>query len=153
MLCRARRNRMPDRQDKAAKPQLELGGATKNPHAAALSSLGASKGGKMRAENLTPKERSDIAKHAAAVRWSKPGGMELRPEELPRALCGSPDHPLRIGEVEMPCYVLEDGTRLLAQRGLQSGLGMSTSGGSGGAHRLARFVGSLEAKGLNAKGL
>lgn len=38
--------------------------------------------------------------------------------------------------------------RVLVQRGLQIGIGMSTSGGSGGAHRLARFVESLEAKGL-----
>jgi hypothetical protein len=43
----------------------------KNPAAVALSKLGASKGGKARAESLTPKQRSKIAKKAAKARWSK----------------------------------------------------------------------------------
>lgn len=41
----------------------------KNPHAQALSALGASKGGKARAENLSAKKRSQIAKKAAKARW------------------------------------------------------------------------------------
>jgi hypothetical protein len=41
----------------------------KNPAAVALSKLGASKGGKARAESLTPKQRSKIAKKAAKARW------------------------------------------------------------------------------------
>lgn len=41
----------------------------KNPHAQALSALGASKGGKARAESLTAKQRSKIAKKAAKARW------------------------------------------------------------------------------------
>jgi len=43
----------------------------KNPAAVALSKLGASKGGKARAESLTPKQRSKIAKKAAKARWKK----------------------------------------------------------------------------------
>jgi hypothetical protein len=43
----------------------------KNPHAVAMSKLGASKGGKARAESLTPKQRSKIAKKAARARWGK----------------------------------------------------------------------------------
>jgi hypothetical protein len=39
--------------------------------ASALSKLGASKGGEARAASLTPKERSDIAKKAAAARWDR----------------------------------------------------------------------------------
>lgn len=39
--------------------------------AAALSKLGASKGGKARAKKLTAKRRSKIARDAAAARWSK----------------------------------------------------------------------------------
>jgi len=35
---------------------------------------------------------------------------------------GSPDKPLRIGGVEIPCYVLEDGTRVLSGRGMQTAL-------------------------------
>jgi hypothetical protein len=43
----------------------------KNPHAVAMSKLGASKGGKARAESLTAKQRSKIAKKAAKARWGK----------------------------------------------------------------------------------
>jgi hypothetical protein len=41
----------------------------KNPHAQALSALGASKGGKARAANLSKKRRKEIAQKAAASRW------------------------------------------------------------------------------------
>lgn len=43
----------------------------KNPAAVALSKLGASKGGKARAEALSGRKRKMIAKKAAAVRWAK----------------------------------------------------------------------------------
>ena len=42
----------------------------KNPHAQALSALGASKGGKARAAKLSERKRKAIAKKAAAARWS-----------------------------------------------------------------------------------
>lgn len=44
----------------------------KNPAAVALGRLGASKGGQARAEKLSPKKRSLIAKRAALARWKKP---------------------------------------------------------------------------------
>ncbi len=43
----------------------------KNPAAVALGKLGASKGGKARAEKLTPEERKEIARKAAKARWAK----------------------------------------------------------------------------------
>jgi len=43
----------------------------KNPHAVALGRLGGLKGGKARAEKLTPEERKAIAKKAANRRWGK----------------------------------------------------------------------------------
>jgi hypothetical protein len=43
----------------------------KNPAAVALGRLGGLVGGKARAEKLTAKKRSDIAKKAAQARWSK----------------------------------------------------------------------------------
>lgn len=43
----------------------------KNPHAQALSKLGASKGGKARAESLSPAKRERIARLAALARWKK----------------------------------------------------------------------------------
>jgi hypothetical protein len=45
---------------------------TRNPAAVALSKLGASKGGKARAQSLSKKERADIAKKAARARWKRP---------------------------------------------------------------------------------
>jgi hypothetical protein len=41
----------------------------KNPYAVALGKLGGLKGGKARAESLSPKRRSEIAKRAAQARW------------------------------------------------------------------------------------
>lgn len=43
---------------------------TRNPAAVALSKLGASKGGKARAAKLTAAKRKEIAKRAAAKRWT-----------------------------------------------------------------------------------
>jgi len=43
----------------------------KNPNAVALGKLGGSKGGKMRAANLTPEERREIARKAVLARWAK----------------------------------------------------------------------------------
>lgn len=43
----------------------------KNPAAVALGKLGASKGGKARAEKLSAKKRTQIAKKAAETRWRK----------------------------------------------------------------------------------
>jgi hypothetical protein len=42
---------------------------TRNPAAVALSKLGASKGGKARAESLSARKRKAIAKKAAETRW------------------------------------------------------------------------------------
>ncbi len=97
-----------------------------------------SKGGDARARKLTPEQRREIAKKAAQSRWEK---------DVPQAVCGSPDHPLRIGDgenvVEIPCYVLEDGKRVLYQRAMVEALAMSRGtggGGAGGGDRLANFV-------------
>jgi len=49
-------------------PQPEEG---KNPHAVALGRLGGKKGGKARAEKLTPEQRKEMARRAAQARWSK----------------------------------------------------------------------------------
>jgi hypothetical protein len=44
---------------------------TRNPAAVALNKLGASKGGKARAEALSPAKRRAIARKAATARWRK----------------------------------------------------------------------------------
>jgi hypothetical protein len=92
------------------------------------------KGGFARAEALSPEERSDIAKKAALARWNRP---------MPKAT-----HTgfLDIAGLRIPVYVLEDGTRLISQRGLQTTIGMGTGGGTTGAHRIAKFVQRIEDK-------
>lgn len=90
------------------------------------------KGGYARAEKLTSEERREIAKMGAEARWSK---------DVAIATHGSPDHPLRIGNIEIPCFVLSDGRRVLHQRGMVGALGMSRGGSSkGGGDRLLHFV-------------
>lgn len=98
--------------------------------------MGRARGGSARAESLSPERRKEIAALGAAAK------REL--SQLPRATHGSEDHPLSIGEVKIPCYVLEDGRRILTRQGLQVGIGMSASGAiKAGEHRLALFASGL----------
>jgi hypothetical protein len=104
--------------------------------------------GKARARALTPAQRTEIARTAAMSRWADEG----KPQPV-LAKYGAPDRPLRIGDVEIPCYVLGDGTRLLAQRGLQAGIALSTGGGKSGARRIVELMESLAEKGIDVRGL
>jgi len=81
-------------------------------HAKALSELGAAKGGKARAESLTPEQRSEIARYAAQKRWGDKSG-------IPRATHGGA---LSIGDAIIPCYVLQSKQRILSTRGVMKGL-------------------------------
>lgn len=100
-----------------------------------------SEGGKARAKRLSPEQRSEIARAGAVAKWQKQG---IEANLTPAALCGSPDKPLRIANVEIPCYVLDDEnrTRVLVQRGVLTALGMrpGTGGQKGVGDRLANFV-------------
>ncbi|HJO74333.1 MAG TPA: P63C domain-containing protein [Rhodospirillales bacterium] len=75
-----------------------------------------SKGGKSRAKKLTAEERRNIARTAATARWAAV-------KNLPKA---THTGILRIGESEISCAVLSDGTRLLTQAGFLGALGRST---------------------------
>jgi hypothetical protein len=105
-------------------------------------------GGKKRAASLTPERRAEIARQAALTRWV---GEGKEPPAL--AHYGAPEKPLRIGDIEIPCYVLADGTRVLTQRGLQSGLGLSEGGGKDGARKLAVLMAHLDEKGIDTRDL
>lgn len=105
-----------------------------------LSGLGASKGGEARASRLTPERRSEIARKAVQARWRKEGAGRV-----PVVTFGSDDHPLRLGGIEIPCYVLDDGRRVLTQTGIIEGLDISHGGRSRhtdnqGPDRLYRFA-------------
>jgi P63C domain len=79
------------------------------------------KGGKARAAKLSAEERSDIAKRAAEARWGPSS-------EIPLATHGSADQPLMIGKAEITCFVLEDGRRVISQRGMNAALGRAEAG-------------------------
>lgn len=75
-----------------------------------------SMGGRARAKKLTPTERREIASTAAKARWENTAN-------LPKAThIGT----LNIGDTEIRCAVLSDGTRLLTQEGFLGALGRST---------------------------
>lgn len=96
-----------------------------------MAEAGKSRGGKARAAALAPEERQEIARRAALARWEG---------NLPEASFGSPDRPLRIGDLEISCFVLSDGRRVLTQGGMFRALGMSSGSGHRDGDRLASFV-------------
>lgn len=111
---------------------------------------GRARGGHARASKLTPEQRSEIARRGGTARHRDADDGQ----PVLQATHGSPDHPLRIGDAEIPCYVLEDGTRVLSQRGVQTGLGMSIGGSSRrGEQRMVVFVESLARKGIASNDL
>ncbi len=44
-------------------------------------------------------------------------------EQPLKIIAGAPDRPLKIGDIEIPCYVLEDETRVLSQNGFLQAIG------------------------------
>lgn len=91
------------------------------------------RGGKARAEALPADRRREIAQAAAAARWAN--------EPVLKATHESGDHPLIIGGKQIPCYVLEDGRRVLSLGGMVRAFDMSI-GGAGGRQgdRLVKFA-------------
>lgn len=51
-------------------------------------------------------------------------------EKILKATHGSPNNPLKIGDFDIPCYVLEDGTRVLSGRGMQQALALGQRHGT-----------------------
>jgi hypothetical protein len=85
---------------------------------ASMSEESKAKGGRARAESLTPEERSEIAKKGALARWRGA-------DEIPQAEYTGK---LTIGDMKFPCSVLSDGTRILTQSDFMQGMGMYYSG-------------------------
>lgn len=83
------------------------------------------KGGVTRAERLSPEERKAIASAGAQARWAK---ADPDRANLPRALYGAEDRPLRIGDMAIPCYVLDDDRRVLTAGGMQDALRIARGG-------------------------
>src|SRR5208283_5983543 len=69
---------------------------------------GKAKGGKARAEKLTPERRKEIAQQAAKERWAK-SGVESK------IFTTEYFSELKIGNAEFKVAVVEDGTRVLTR--------------------------------------
>ena len=97
---------------------------------------GKAKGGLARAAKLTPEQRKEIAQQGAAARWSSV------PHDIPKAICGAPDRPLKIGNIEIPAYVLEDERRVLVHRQMVAALDMKPGSAAAArtGDRLTKFV-------------
>lgn len=89
-----------------------------------LGRLGAAKGGRARANVLSPEERSDIARKAVQARWAKAGKIVAFAPTPPAEKAPNPAHgmpfsmfpgQLHMGPVALDCHVLNDGRRVLAQ--------------------------------------
>lgn len=85
---------------------------------------GKAKGGAARAQSLTPEERSEIAKKAASARWSNVKATH-RGEVI-------------IGDIRIPCAVLEDGRRILAENGVT--IALAEGGASGASKRIKKSI-------------
>lgn len=79
---------------------------------------GKAKGGIARAEALTSEEKKEIAQRAATARWDDTIEIAKRAGTL------------EIGDITIPCAVLEDGTRVLSERAITKAFG----GKRGGSH-------------------
>jgi hypothetical protein len=105
-----------------------------------LKAAAGTKGGRARAQILSPEERSEIAKLGAAARW---GNV---PSELTGTHPSSHPGELKVGNLAIPVFVLDDETRVISGRGFTAALGMKGRG-QGMARilthkRLKRFISS-----------
>lgn len=68
-------------------------------------------------------------------------------DKILQAKYGTPDKPLKIGEFEIQCYVLDNDQRVLVQSGLLKALGMSTGGSQKiGTRKIDEFIQSSTIK-------
>lgn len=92
---------------------------------------GRARGGKARAANMSPEERRESAMKAVAAK------KELA--SLPRA---THTGTLKISDIEIPCAVLEDGTRIFSENGITEALLGGRSGASKRLKKQAEEVGA-----------
>ncbi len=91
-----------------------------------------SQGGNKRAQSLTEGQRKEIASNAAKARW-KDGA------NLPKAEYRGE---ITIGDIKIPCAVLDDGTRIVSERGVRGVLG--ASGGNSYARKKVSSEGGAD---------
>lgn len=92
---------------------------------------GRAAGGRARAASLTARERSAISRKAAIDRWSG---------SVVPAVAGDADKPLTIGGVDIECYVLGDGTRVITTASFMRAIGRSPRGSGVADEHLPPFL-------------
>ena len=97
-------------------------------------------GGKARNEALTSEERSEIARRGAAARWKDRASAVTDPN-LPKA---THQGQMTVGDLNLDCYVLEDGRRVFHKRGMARSLGLKSEGGNA-------FLRSMTRKGIGSE--
>ncbi len=98
------------------------------------------KGALQLAKQMTKEERRNRARKAAMARWTKDGDEPIQQ--------ATHEGFLRIiGDLEISCYVLENGERIVSTRGMMKGLGRTWRGRKYAGTELPVF---LEAKNLKA---
>jgi hypothetical protein len=80
---------------------------------------GKAKGGYERAKSLSPERRREIAMKAVAAKRAR----AAEKQELSKLRAATHEGVLAIGDKEIPCFVLEDGTRVLSQAQFLEALG------------------------------
>jgi hypothetical protein len=97
----------------------------KNRAAAALGKIGGKKGGRVRADRLSPEQRRASASKAAAIRWAKPPAelMADHPRasgepqgDLPPSPFAKHKGELSLGGLPVDVYVLDNGDRVISLR-------------------------------------
>lgn len=102
---------------------------------------GKAAGGNARALSLSSERKREIALKGVLAKKQK--------AQLPKAICGNDDTPIRIGNIELQCYVLDDEQRILTLRGLQSSIGLSEGGGKDGARKIPAIMARLRTKNID----
>lgn len=93
------------------------------------------KAGLARAESLTAEQRTEIGKKAANARWSNQDNDAVKLATM--------EGVLKIGDVDIDCYMLKDGTRLIHKGGMAKTLGLKSEGGN-------VFLRTMNSKGLGS---
>lgn len=105
----------------------------KDPAAVEMGRRGGLRGGVARAEKLSPEQRSEIASMAARRRWDEAGTKDSLPRETHTG-------EIRIDDMTIECAVLNDGRRVLTQRGYSVALGRYKNPNRGSVAELPVFL-------------
>ncbi|MES2925364.1 MAG: P63C domain-containing protein [Pseudomonadota bacterium] len=82
---------------------------------------GRAKGGAARAAKLTKEQRSAIARKGGLARHANKSDEPKLPHAVYKGI-------LKVAEMEIPCFVLDDGRRVISGRGMTTAIGMKGRG-------------------------